>query len=122
MIKLLACRLGRNDETPNIELAEKLCASADKTGVSEIADGLKSKEQAVANDCVKVLYEVGQRNRLRLADSPTRLSPNRNPHHALLNLLMLKYLHFKSLNFRGIPARHYHAYNHHTERYPQSKA
>ena len=61
MIELLACRLGRNDETLNIELAEKLCAGADKTGISEIADELKSKEQAVANDCVKVLYEIGKR-------------------------------------------------------------
>jgi len=68
MIELLACRLGRNDETPNIELAEKLCASADKTGISEIADGLKSKEQAVANDCVKVLYEIGQRKPELIAD------------------------------------------------------
>lgn len=68
MIELLACRLGRNDETPNIELAEKLCGNADKTGIHEIADGLKSKEQAVANDCVKVLYEIGQRKPELIAD------------------------------------------------------
>ena len=61
MIELLACKLGRNDESPNIELAEKLCGSLDKKGIREIADGLKSREQAVANDCVKVLYEIGQR-------------------------------------------------------------
>jgi len=68
MIEWLACRLGRNDETPNIELAEKLCDSADKTGIGEIADGLKSKEQAVANDCIKVLYEIGQRKPELIAD------------------------------------------------------
>ena len=39
MIELLACRLGRNDEIPNIELAEMLCESMDKIGVREIADG-----------------------------------------------------------------------------------
>jgi len=61
MIELLACRLGRNDEVPNIELAEKLCKSSDKKGVREIMDGLKSDDQAVANDCIKVLYEIGQR-------------------------------------------------------------
>ncbi|MDR3120517.1 MAG: hypothetical protein LBU58_04185 [Clostridiales bacterium] len=61
MIELLACRLGRNDEIPNIELAEKLCDSKDKNGIREIADGLKSDDQAIANDCVKVLYEIGQR-------------------------------------------------------------
>ena len=62
MIELLACRLGRNDEIPNIELAETLCKSKDKKGIREIADGLKSDDQAVANDCIKVLYEIGQRN------------------------------------------------------------
>ena len=60
MIELLACRLGRNDEEPNIELAKKLCAAADKKGIREIAQGLNSKEEAVANDCIKVLYEIGQ--------------------------------------------------------------
>jgi len=68
MIELLACKLGRSDENPNIELAEKLCKSMDKKGISEIAGGLKSKEQAVANDCIKVLYEIGQRKPELIAD------------------------------------------------------
>ena len=61
MIELLACRLGRNDEIPNIELAEKLCDSGDMKGILEIVGGMKSGNRAVANDCVKVLYEIGQR-------------------------------------------------------------
>ena len=60
-IESIACNLDRNDELPNIELAEKLYESADKKGIREIADGFKSGEQAVANDCIKVLYEIGQR-------------------------------------------------------------
>ena len=60
-IELVAFNLDRNDEVPNIELAEKLCESMDKKGIREIADGFKSGEQAVANDCIKVLYEIGQR-------------------------------------------------------------
>jgi len=68
MIELLACRLGRNDEVPNIELAEKLCTSMDKKGVREIADGLISDDQAVANDCIKVLYEIGSRQPDLIAD------------------------------------------------------
>ena len=68
LIELLACKLGRNDETPNIELAEKLCNSMDKDGIREIAEGLKSKELSVANDCVKVLYEVGYREPALIAD------------------------------------------------------
>jgi hypothetical protein len=68
MIELLACRLGRNDETPNIELAQKLCDSMDKKGLHELVEGLKSGEQAVANDCIKVLYEIGQRKPELIAD------------------------------------------------------
>ena len=68
MIELLACRLGRNDEVPNIELAEKLCGSEDIDGIREIAEGLHSKDQAVASDCIKVLYEIGQRKPELIAD------------------------------------------------------
>jgi hypothetical protein len=62
MIEKLACKLGRNDEVPNIELAELLCQNKDTDGIQEIADGLKDKDKAVANDCIKVLYEIGERN------------------------------------------------------------
>ena len=68
MIELLACRLGRNDEIPNIELAEKLCGSEDKNGICEIVGGLGSGDQAVASDCIKVLYEIGQRKPELIAD------------------------------------------------------
>ena len=61
MIEKLACRLGRNDEAPNIELAELLCQTEDAAGIREIAGGLKGKDKAVANDCIKVLYEIGER-------------------------------------------------------------
>ena len=40
----------------------------DKDGIDEIAEGFKSSDQAVANDCVKVLYEIGQRNPKLIAD------------------------------------------------------
>jgi len=68
MIELLACKLGRNDELPNIELAEKLCADEDRDGIGEIAKGLESKDKAVVNDCIKVLYEIGQRKPELIAD------------------------------------------------------
>ena len=68
MIELLACRLGRNDEVPNIELAQRLCTSMDKNGVREIARGLESPDQAIANDCIKVLYEIGERKPELIAD------------------------------------------------------
>ena len=62
MIEKLACKLGRNDEVPNIELAELLCQNEDAGGgIKEIVEGLKDKDKAVANDCIKVLYEIGTR-------------------------------------------------------------
>jgi hypothetical protein len=68
MLNLLACRLKCNDETPNVELAQKLCDSEDRKGIREIVGGLKSEEEAVVNDCIKVLYEIGQRKPELIAD------------------------------------------------------
>ena len=61
MLEKLACKLERNDEAPNIELAEELCRKDDATGIREIIAGFIGADRAVANDCIKVLYEVGQR-------------------------------------------------------------
>ena len=68
MIEKLACKLGRNDEIPNIELAESICLNNDTIGVKEIVDGFKGKDKAVANDCIKVLYELGERNPTLISD------------------------------------------------------
>jgi len=62
MIEKLACKLGRNDENPNIELAEYLCQHKDAVGIEEIIEGLRGSDKAVANDCIKVLYEIGDRD------------------------------------------------------------
>jgi len=62
MIERLACNFGRNDEVLNIELAEYLCQHNDIEGIQTIVDGMKGKNKAVANDCIKVLYEIGGRN------------------------------------------------------------
>jgi len=59
MLNSIASALNRNDELPNIELAEKLIKSEDSIGIAEIASGLKMGK-AIANDCIKVLYEIGQ--------------------------------------------------------------
>ena len=61
MLDQIASALNRNDETPNIELAEKLAQTKDSDGIAEIAAGL-TMNQATANDCIKVLYEVGERD------------------------------------------------------------
>jgi len=68
MIELLACKLGRNDEAPNIDLAETLCNNADRLGILEIVAAYKSKETAVADDAIKVLYEIAKRQPQLVAD------------------------------------------------------
>lgn len=62
MIEKIAFNLGRNDEEPNIDLAIELSNSKDLEGIKEIVNGLKNKKYEVANDCIKVLYEIGERN------------------------------------------------------------
>ncbi len=57
----LAGALGRNDERPNVELAEALAARPDKAAIAEMAEALSSGRVAVQNDAIKVLYELGER-------------------------------------------------------------
>jgi hypothetical protein len=59
MIERAAFYLEENDEEPNIALAIQLCKTKDSEGIKEIIDGLKNKNQQVANDCIKVLYGIG---------------------------------------------------------------
>lgn len=68
MIEKIAYNLGRNDEEPNISLAVQLCRTEDAEGIKEIAGGLRDKKKQVANDCIKVLYEIGERNPKLIAD------------------------------------------------------
>jgi len=56
----LASALGRNDEQPNVELAEALAASADGAAIAELVAALDGKA-AIANDAIKVLCELGER-------------------------------------------------------------
>jgi hypothetical protein len=55
----LASALGRNDEQPNVELAEALAAEPDAAAIAELAGALSSGPTAVSNDAIKVLYELG---------------------------------------------------------------
>lgn len=57
----LASTLGRNDERPNVELAEALAAKPDKKAITELAQALSAGTTAQQNDAIKVLYEIGER-------------------------------------------------------------
>lgn len=57
----LANALGRNDEGPNIALAEKIAKTNDKKAVRELMDIIHDKKAAVRHDAIKVIYETGER-------------------------------------------------------------
>ena len=58
----LASALGRRDEAPNEELARAIAASADPGAVAELVSGLSNKDKVIQIDCIKVLYEIGEKN------------------------------------------------------------
>ncbi|HPF12542.1 MAG TPA: hypothetical protein PKW08_13315 [Flavobacteriaceae bacterium] len=58
-IELLATSLNRRDEIPNIELAERIVATNNAKAIQELVDHLNHKK--LQNDCIKVLYEIGER-------------------------------------------------------------
>jgi hypothetical protein len=58
----------RRDEALNVELAKELAAKKDKAGIGEIAAELSNKNANIANDCIKVLYEVGAIDPSLIAD------------------------------------------------------
>lgn len=68
MIEKIAYNLGRNDEESNINLAIELCNTKDLEGIKEIVNGLKNDKEQIANDCIKVLYEIAERNPELVAD------------------------------------------------------
>lgn len=55
----LASSLGRKDEVPNQELARGLVAEDHKTAIKELIDNLGYKNKNIQQDCIKVLYEIG---------------------------------------------------------------
>ena len=61
ILNQLASAQNRNDEKPNIVLAEKIAKSNDAKAVQELVAHLTDKGTAIPNDCIKVLYEVGDR-------------------------------------------------------------
>jgi hypothetical protein len=61
VLNRLASALDRNDEVPNIELAERLAHSDDIAAISELVDALSNAPMPLRKDAIKVLYELGER-------------------------------------------------------------
>lgn len=73
----LASGLERNDERPNVELAEEIAAKGDKVAVKELVGALTTGATAIQNDALKALYETAYRN-------PTLVAPHIDAFLALL--------------------------------------
>ncbi|QKE75255.1 hypothetical protein HPK19_22255 [Arthrobacter citreus] len=78
VIEKLASALYRRDEEPNIELATQVVEHNDKEAVKELIEHLFNKNKNIQNDCIKVLYEIGDRK-------PSLLSDYTNQFFSLLN-------------------------------------
>ena len=78
VLQKLATSLNRRDEVPNQELAKEISAANDQQAVRELVDNLLNKNRGIQNDCIKVLYEIGERK-------PALIAPYAADFVALLN-------------------------------------
>ena len=67
VIDKLASSLNRRDEVPNQELAREIVLSQNKKAIKELVENLSNKK-AIQNDCIKVLYEIGEQEPKLIAD------------------------------------------------------
>ena len=68
VISKLAYSLNRRDEVPNQELAKQIVAENDKNAIKELVENLHNKNKNIQNDCIKVLYEIGERKPVLIAE------------------------------------------------------
>jgi|SRR3954464_12508016 HEAT repeat protein len=68
VLSKLASALNRKDEVPNQELAKQLASKADRKAIQELIENLTNKSSAIQSDCIKVLYEIGERKPQLIAE------------------------------------------------------
>jgi len=59
--ELLATNLNRNDDEPNQQLAVEIIRTKRTDWVEELVGHLNDKNKSIQSDCIKVLYEIGER-------------------------------------------------------------
>jgi len=62
VIGKLASSLNRRDEVPNQELAAQIAKNKDADAVKILIENLQHKSKDIQNDCIKVLYETGEKS------------------------------------------------------------
>lgn len=68
VLNKLASALNRADEVPNQILAQEIAEAGDAAAVQELAANLSNKDKNIQSDCIKVLYEIGERKPDLIAD------------------------------------------------------
>lgn len=61
ILEKLASSIGRRDTEPNKDLAQQIVAKNDKVAIKELVANLNNKDKNLQSDCIKTLYEVGER-------------------------------------------------------------
>jgi hypothetical protein len=61
VIEKLASSSKRRDEAPNVKLAQSIVQKEDKKSIVDLVGNLANKNRAIQSDCIKVLYEIGER-------------------------------------------------------------
>jgi len=62
IIERLATSLGKENQLPNIGLARQIISEKNDTAVKVLVDNLYHQNKAIQSDCIKVLYEVGEKS------------------------------------------------------------
>jgi hypothetical protein len=62
VLSKLATAIGRRDDLPNQKLALELIASRDEKAIKELVNNLSNDDRNIQSDCIKVLYEIGERD------------------------------------------------------------
>lgn len=68
IISKLASSLSRRDEVPNQELAKQIISKNDREAIKELVENLNNKSKDIQHDCIKVLYEIGEKKPTLIAD------------------------------------------------------
>ena len=66
-IDRLASSVNRRDEVPNVRLAESIVKKDDEEAILDLIRNLANKDKEIQSDCIKVLYEVGERKPAMIA-------------------------------------------------------
>lgn len=67
-LDLIATSLNRRDDIPNQELADEIIRSNRPEWVKELIENLNHKDKNIQSDCLKVLYEIGERGAAKMIE------------------------------------------------------